>query len=439
MKLITPMILYLAFSMTNLNAADLFHPRPFQSKFGKAVFADFQESRYEIVLDAQTKRMAVKASIRFVLQENGFPVFDSYFDPMTIKVDGDVALSKLVETPQGESTLRILSTFLESGIHEMEISTIPNDEMCRLGNSSSLNCELSMGDNEPRGFLEYYMPASFEFDHVKMKMAVKILNNDDRVKLYTNGSLSKLDENHFYIEFPEHYTSSSIFLHVVSEKNVVESKIELSSIDGRTIPITAYYLRSDKYGSEEILRKLMIQTQLKFYESELDFGPYPHDKMIIYNDGGESTGAGMEFCGAMRTDLVSLNHEILHSWIGRGIMPANGNAAWIDESLVTWIDGGSKRVAALGEADMHAQSTMPYYKRENGSEAYSSSRFFGYLDMVLRDHGGLKPFLKDFIIKRKHTVYTNEDFIEEMGQFYGQDLRELFKKYTAAPFNILKT
>ena len=58
--------------------------------------------------------------------------------------------------------------------------------------------------------------------------------------------------------------------------------------------------------------------------------------MTIYIAGR----GGMEHCGATITSMSALAHEITHSWFARGVMPANGNAGWIDEGTARWRDRG---------------------------------------------------------------------------------------------------
>ena len=76
-------------------------------------------------------------------------------------------------------------------------------------------------------------------------------------------------------------------------------------------------------------------------ELEQTYGPYPHEALLIYCTGNIS--GGMEYAGATMTSLEALGHEITHSWFARGVMPANGNAGWIDEAIARWRDRGYPR------------------------------------------------------------------------------------------------
>src|SRR5690606_28199516 len=95
----------------------------------------------------------------------------------------------------------------------------------------------------------------------------------------------------------------------------------------KEIPVLVYSPRSDLADSG-LARALSVLAEL-----EGTYGPYAHAKMVAYitPDGG-----GMEYCGATMTSLWALEHEFTHSWFARGVMPADGNAGWIDEAIASW-------------------------------------------------------------------------------------------------------
>src|SRR5205085_3239658 len=45
---------------------------------------------------------------------------------------------------------------------------------------------------------------------------------------------------------------------------------------------------------------------------------------------------GMEYDGATTSSAGALEHEVFHSWFGRGVKPASQNDGWIDEAYTTW-------------------------------------------------------------------------------------------------------
>ena len=44
----------------------------------------------------------------------------------------------------------------------------------------------------------------------------------------------------------------------------------------------------------------------------------------------------MEYDGATTASVAALEHEVFHSWFGRGVKPARAADGWIDEAWTTW-------------------------------------------------------------------------------------------------------
>lgn len=52
------------------------------------------------------------------------------------------------------------------------------------------------------------------------------------------------------------------------------------------------------------------------------------------------TGRGMEYDGGITAEARFIEHEIFHSWFGRGIKPASQNDGWIDKGWNEYITNG---------------------------------------------------------------------------------------------------
>ena len=44
----------------------------------------------------------------------------------------------------------------------------------------------------------------------------------------------------------------------------------------------------------------------------------------------------MEYDGATTASVAALEHEVFHSWFGRGVKPARASDGWIDEAWTSW-------------------------------------------------------------------------------------------------------
>ena len=407
----------LAFATEN----DFSHmPKSFAVSGGKAVFADFSQANYSINYDLNAKKASVLAEIKLETLEDGYPIFDSVSAPESLSIDGESVSAIEISTPDQATTLRILDKVIKAGKHTLivNISLTTLIEFVDGGVKSAF----WTSDLSERKFLERYLPANFEFDQVEMTFLVKFIGAKAKQVIYTNGIVTELDDNTFKINYPAYYTASSIFFHTVPQGATSELRFTLKSIDGREIPVVVYFSKTSFGASLERLKDKTIEV---FHELESDYGPFPHPSITVLQAGS----GGMEYCGATMTDFSALGHELFHSYFARGVMPANGNAGWLDEALASWRDDGYQTISSLSGSSR--MSSHPYYTRITDRAAYSfGERFMSYLDGKLKSKGGLKVFMRHMVDKKVFSPLFVEDFIQEMTNFYDVPVSEDFKKYT---------
>ena len=419
MKVLLILSLLLSFAVASEN--DKLHlPKSFALQGAKAVFADFSEADYTITYDLSSKLARVKAEIKLETFEAGFPIFDSVMAPNEVIFDGLSVTAGETKTPNGETTLRYVNKLASPGLHTLvvELALVNLVEFTEAGVKSAF----WTSDLDERKFLERYMPANFEFDQVKMTFVVIFLGAKNKQTIYTNGVVETLDNNTFKISYPAYYTASSIFYHTVPQGATSELRFTLKSIDGRDIPAVVYFSKSSWNTN---LERLKEKTTEVFHELESDYGAFPHPSITVLQAGM----GGMEYCGATMTDFSALGHELFHSYFARGVMPANGNAGWIDEAFASWRDDGYQTLSTLSGST--GMSSHPYYTRITDTAAYSfGERFMSYLDGKLKTKGGLKVFMRHMVDKRVFSPFHIDEFINEMSAFYDVPLMPDFKKYT---------
>lgn len=417
------LLLLAMFSSLAFASNDLSHrPKSFSSAGKKAVFVDFTEATYNITYDINNKKASAKAVIKFNAPEAGYPIFDSVTAPSTIALDGASVTATETKTPNNETTLRVIDQMVTTGSHSLVV-TLPIEALVEF-KEGGVKSAFWTSDLSERNFLERYLPANFEFDQVKMTFNIEFIGGKSNQNIYTNGVVKAKNKNQYSISYPEHYTASSIFFHTVPATSVDEIRYTIKSIDGRTLPVVIYTGKSP-WGGFNGLERLKERTNEIIQELESDYGPFPHPSITVYNAGA----GGMEYCGATMTSASALGHELFHSYFARGVMPANGNAGWLDEALASWRDDGYQSITTLmGSSRMSAH---PYYTRTTDRAAYSfGERFMSLLDGKLQSKGGLKPFMRHMVEFRKFSPLHVEEFIREMGQFYGVDVSADFKRYT---------
>lgn len=425
----------LACSLSSVWAAPLHRPTSFSHNNGQAVFVDFTEATYQITYDIAARSSKVTAQMKMNVLEEGYPLFDLVEDPSSVKIDGKVSTAEEIQTPSRETTLRVLGTKLKTGTHLLEIE-VPLKNLVTY-TDASVKSAFWVTDLNDRFYLERYIPCNLEYDNLKMTFLVEFIGRKDTQLVFANGKVTWTDENHARIDYPEYFTVNSLYFHTTPEDSVEMIQFKYLSVDGRELPVTIYTSSTRPAGrgnprertESPILQRFQKLTQEVLAELEQDYGAFRHQSITIYNANLSSMGlGGMEYAGATVTNLSSLSHELFHSYFARGVVPANGNAGWIDEALASWRDDGYDRQATLNGSS--GMASHPFYTRKTDTDAYGfGARFMAFLDARFSAKGGLKPFMNSLLTSKLFTPITSEEFRSAMEAFYGDDLQSVFKKY----------
>jgi hypothetical protein len=414
------LVMTLALLPSSLFANITHAPSNFSSSEGFAVFTDFQEATYNITYDSASKSVKAISKITFTTTEIGMPIFDLLENPTLIILDGEKVQNKMIQSPDGDTKFRLILKSLKPGLHSVEISSPITAGIKFL--EDGVSSAFWFSDLDDRSYLETYLPANYEYDQYKIIFNLDF-KNSIKQRIYSNGKVSKLSDSQFSIEFPNTYTSSSVYFHTSPVGRFSELTFNFHSIDGRDIPAVVYSLK--KSGLEDFKKQTLLT--LKTLESQ--YGAFLHQSVTIF-DPGTVGGGGMEYCGATATSLWALNHELTHSYFARGgFMPANGNSGWIDEAITTWSDEGSKSKSELGSMTSNMAGHSEW-RRFTDDNAYTKGRdLMANLHYKFQANGGLKSFLNQLIQNNSFKPMTTEEFILQISNFYSEDLTPLFKKH----------
>lgn len=388
---------------------------------GRAVFVDFKKAHYEITYDLKKKLTTVKTRIEFSSTNMGWPVFDLVPEPKNVKLDGYHVKAEKITAPDG-SVLRVVNAAVDKGDHVLEMENTFRRNVKYLWWGRGVHSAFWIRDLKDRMFMEQYIPSNFEYDQYKITMKVSFVGNSKaRQDIYANGKVTESAPNVYDIEFPEYFTVSCPYFHTTPKGRMRRFDFNYPSISGKDIPMTIYspwYLKTSSFKNYAV--KVMA-------ELENDYGAWAHPQFIAY--GTLPGTGGMEHSGATATSLSALDHEMLHSYFAKGVMPANGNSGWIDEAIASWRDYGYQRLPDPGYASSGIARHSPY-QRNTDTRSYALGRaFLGYLDYRLQDVGGLKSFLKGYFATYKHTVVTTEHFKNNLEFFSGMNLTDDFNTY----------
>lgn len=397
-------------------------PPSFAYKNSKAVFVDIQKTDVEITYDLRTKTASVESVIKFYAQEPGHPIIDLVAEPTEVVINGANSFTQTAKDPDQQTTIRILQDQVSKGYHQLKIkhNLITNVVFGDTGVASGF----WMSDLNDRRYLEQYLPANFEFDQFEMKLKVNIEGAEGLSHtLKANGAVTKTSNNSFEVKFPAFYTTSSFFFHLFPENSSVANvQFYYRSIDGRMIPIDIY-----TNSSARPIQDFVVDTKSILAELEADYGPWPHNQLIVY---GNSLSGGMEHSGATATSLSALGHELFHSYHARALMPANGNAGWMDEAIARFRDNKYPLLQSLSFRSTKLAGNSTWARLTDRMAYTEGSAFLSWVAYRMNEKGlSFKTFLRDYFNKYKYQTVTTQLFQSELTMASGLELARDFDQY----------
>lgn len=395
-------------------------PPSFAHKDGKAIFVDFTSAFHELTYDLINSTVTVESTIDFDAHDEGYPIFDLVPEPTTITLDETQTSAEQTADPDAQTNYRIVQQKVPAGHHQLKVSHSLATNV--VFNDSGVASGFWLSDLNDRRYLESYLPSNLEYDQHPRKIKLNLRGAEGIPHvLKANGKVAKLSDGSFEVAYPEYFTSSSIFFHLFPEKSTVQNvQFYYQSIDGRLIPVDIYTIVD--IGPWVQLTKDLLA------ELEADYGPFPHNEVLIF--GNSLQKGGMEYSGATATGLLSLGHELFHSYNARGVMPANGNAGWMDEAMARWRDNMYPLIKDL-TFDSTKIGGHSEWRRFTDRMAYTEgSAFLSRMAFRMDEKGlSLKTFLKDWYQKHMYSTVTTKQFETELTLATGLDLSEDFNRY----------
>jgi hypothetical protein len=394
-------------------------PPGFEYHGEKTIFIDIERAHYDIVYDYSNKTVQVESTIVFKTSQAGLPIFDLVPRPIDIFINGVAAQSEAISDPDKQTTLRIVKKKINPGTHKLRMKHSFTSNV--VFGQEGLASAFWMSDLNDRRYLEQYLPTNLEYDQYQMSMSVNIIGAESkRHILKANGKVLQLEENSFVIDFPAFYSASSVYFHLFPEINAATNvQFYYRSIDGRMIPVDIY----TSYNIQEFVSA--TKTILK--ELEADYGPFPHNQLIIY---GNAPSGGMEYAGATATSLRALGHELFHCYHARALMPANGNAGWMDEAIARWRDNRYPLTAKLSFSSTRLAGHSVWSRMTDRMAYTEGSAFLSWIAYRMHERGkDFKHFLREYFDKYKYTAVTTQLFQAELTKASGLDLSADFDRY----------
>lgn len=433
---------------------------------GRVVPIDITKSEVEFSLDAQHTGLVASSTVTFRQAEAGMPMLNMLPTPTKVAVDGQAfEAASFARVNVGPGTMtgptlldeasyealpladkdgfqpgRVVAKDLPVGKHTLTTSYAltaeslrhdDRDESLKVGpqgvdlflRMSDLVKTLPGGQARASSFAGAYLPSNFQFDRVPLTVKFSLPAAPPEQRVFSNGVVKAVPGpgQKFEVTFPPGFNTSEVYLHVVPAASVVEKTVPFKSIDGRSIGITAYVARSSvgtKREGEALLNAGEKTIAKTLSEMEGLFGPFPHDQFVAQlwpSSLPQDGGTGMEYAGATESTLAALRHETIHSYFGRSLAPANGNAAWIDEAVTSWLEDG-RQTSETKSSWAHDLSVATPYEQDTNRAAYNAGQnLLRDLDLDLRGtHAagtGILTALQKVFVAFHGKQITNDDFV----------------------------
>lgn len=387
----------------------------------QGIFINILWARYTITFDVEHAQVVALTQFEFQNWDEGAPLFDLVPEPIEITLDGERVQSRVIKTPDRETKLRLIDSVVSKGNHMVTIRHRLTQGVKFKGDR--VNSGFWYSDLDDRQFLEQFLPSNLEFDTYFVSMRVRVIGTTIEHVLLTNGVVTPINENEWQIRYPEFYNTASLFFHLGPRDEFQISQTEFKSVSGKVLPVIVYS------KSESVdLDSFATRSHATLQELERDYGSFPHEKLIVY--ANPQFDGGMEYAGATITNLWALSHEITHSYFGRAVMPANGNAGWIDEAVASWRDARYPRLQDPGYSSGNL-ARFSAYRRTTTEDAYTLGRnFIGYLDNLFAQRGSsMKAFLRDLVAKRAYEPISTPFFKSWLEAAYGAKMDDDFRQY----------
>jgi hypothetical protein len=324
-------------------------PPPVDLHGGLVVAPDVIRIDVTLVFDVTARRATAKATVELLIDgPSGRPALDLRQTPTAIGLDGrSLDVDAFAPHDLGGGTraeMRVLDVGLDSGTtHRLtlgyDLDTPDAAGAEPIGwETGGVRFDLWMSDLEPGRYLEMWIPSPLCHDRFELRIDLTVTGTDRPHTAVTNAGTGcvTLGPNHWWIGYPAHFTSLSPML-VVAPADAVEASTQLVAIPGRD-PLELRCYRHVEVDADLDSCRADIAAWLPYLTAR--YGPWAHAGDFTAFVWGP--GRGMEYDGATTAAVGALEHEVFHSWFGRGVKPACASDGWIDEAWTTWSTTSSR-------------------------------------------------------------------------------------------------
>jgi hypothetical protein len=384
-----------------------------------------------IRFDLDQRVATTTATMQFRVLDGGPAAFDLRQDIGEASLDG-IAIDPATLDPQdlggGDGAeMRVIDAALPPGsTHELtlryELATPRANEALPVGWDGPVLFDLWMSDLHPGRYLEMWLPANLCHDRFSLTLEIEIVGAERRFQLLHNGLADGTA-----VRYPRIFTSLSPMLVVVDADELVTADQRMSPNMG----VTLTALRTTDVDLPALTAATVgwIEGNVRTYGN------------FIHGDGftghiWDST-RGMEYDGATTASVGALEHEVFHSWFGRGVKPASQNDGWIDEAYTTWSTAsgryeGERFAVVKRDLDEPPVTLCPdnTWQRSTPTDSYrEGARLFAGVAHLAGGAGQLEQSMAAFYGARAGRFCTTRQLEDHLAATVGDGVKPLFHRY----------
>jgi hypothetical protein len=420
-------------------------PGPAPVRLGRvsAVGVDVTQVSATLIFDCAGREGRAEATVEFTVGDvDGCPALDLRQPVDRLRLDGSSLPGDAFthhDLGGGEGAeMRVLERRLAAGTrHRLELAYRlgpPQAEGAQpIGwSDSGVGFDLWMSDLKPGRYLESWVPANLCHDRFALAVDVQVVGAPAEHTVITNGAEVAFGGDRWRIDYPPTFTSLSPMLVVApaAEVEVVRGAVGLA---GRRRHLE---VRTAKHrGVDADLAACHADITGWLAANAARYGPWVHGDRFTAMVW--APGRGMEYDGATTASVRALEHEVFHSWFGRGIKPSRASDGWIDEAWTSWAtstarsDEGRFAEVSLGVDEAPVLLYPPHpWSRVTPIEAYrEGSHLFAGLAHLLGGAGRLRSAMADWYQANAGGLVTTAGLERHLTGWSGVDVGPWFARY----------
>ncbi len=399
----------------------------------------------QLRFDVAAQEATGEAVVRFAAgAESGHPALDLRQPVEWLRLDGDSlepdAFAPLDVGAGPGSEMRVLEVSLEAGTHhQLEVGYRLDTPMATGAEPISwvdggVRFDLWMSDLQPGRYLEMWVPAPLIHDRFTLNLDIELLKSDRSHTVIANadGLDVATGGGRWSLRYPDHFTALSPML-VIAPSDELEVRRGSISLADRDRSLELVCARPTEVNVDLSACEADIKSWLLYASSR--YGPWVHGDTFWAFVWGH--GRGMEYDGATTASVTALEHEVFHSWFGRGVKPARAADGWIDEAWTTWATSSRR-----AEQPRFASEELPLdgppvelypqhpWARHTPVEAYTDgARLFAGLAFLFGGPERLRAAMADWYRGNAGRAATTDGLAAHLTAWSGIDISPWWARY----------